>query len=106
LADILELLRVEQCDCQVGQQKDREDQRDYGNNVNVHGGLPQLLAGLDVKKRQDEEDSGEGEHDYILHIGSRSSGRFGVGWAFRSRPTGTILPQAKFKYRLDFLNKA
>jgi len=30
-------------------------------------GLPQLLAGLDVEKRQDEENSGEQQHRYILH---------------------------------------
>ena len=106
MADISKLLRIEQGDSQVGQQKDREDQRDYGHNVNVHGGLPQLLAGLDVEKRQDEEDNGERKHDYILHIGSRSSRAVRPGSTFWSRLTRTILPQAIFKYRQDFLNKA
>jgi hypothetical protein len=31
-------------------------------------GLPQLLAGLDVEKRQDEENYREQEHDQILHL--------------------------------------
>jgi hypothetical protein len=30
-------------------------------------GLPQLLAALDVKKRQGEEDNGEEQHGEILH---------------------------------------
>jgi hypothetical protein len=72
---MLELLRIEQGESQISQQKDGENQRDCGDNVNVHGGLPQLLAGLDVEKRQDEEDYSEGEHDCILHFGSHSSGR-------------------------------
>jgi hypothetical protein len=36
-------------------------------------GLPQLLAGLDVEKRQGEEDNGEQQHPKILHRESRSS---------------------------------
>jgi hypothetical protein len=76
---MLELLRIEQGDSQIGQQKDGKNQGDYGDNVNLHDGLPQLLAGLDVEKRQDEEDSGEDEHDYILHIGSHSSSQLAVG---------------------------
>jgi hypothetical protein len=32
--------------------------------------LPQLLAGLDVKKRQDEENGGEEQHQQILHCKS------------------------------------
>jgi hypothetical protein len=30
-------------------------------------GLPQLVTGLDVKKRQAEKDHGEQQHDGILH---------------------------------------
>jgi hypothetical protein len=29
--------------------------------------LPQLLASLDVKKRRDEENGGEQQHDDVLH---------------------------------------
>jgi hypothetical protein len=56
---MLKLLREEQCESQVTQQKDRQNQSDYCNDVNVHGGLPQLLAGLDVEKRQAEENNRE-----------------------------------------------
>jgi hypothetical protein len=77
---MLELLRIEQGDSQVGQQEDGKDQRDYGHNVNVHGGLPQLLAGLDVEERQTEENYSEEQHRSILqqtlHSGSLSSFRF------------------------------
>jgi hypothetical protein len=38
-------------------------------------GLPQLLARLDVKKRQGEENYREQQHRQILHRRSRSSGR-------------------------------
>jgi len=33
-------------------------------------GLPQLLAGLDVKERQDKENCGERQHEQILHCKS------------------------------------
>jgi hypothetical protein len=56
---MLELLREQQCESQVTQQKDRKDQRDHSDDVNVHWGLPQLLAGLDVKKRQAEKNNRE-----------------------------------------------
>jgi hypothetical protein len=35
-------------------------------------GSPQLLAGLDVEKRQGEENYREQQHHYILHCNSRS----------------------------------
>jgi hypothetical protein len=54
-----ELLREEQGKSQVAKQKDRQDQGDYGDDVNLHGLLPQLLAGLDVKERQGEENNRE-----------------------------------------------
>jgi hypothetical protein len=57
-----ELLREEQGEDQVTQQKGGQNQRDDGNDVNVHNRLPQLLAGLDVKKRQAKEDNREQEH--------------------------------------------
>jgi hypothetical protein len=36
-------------------------------------GLPQLLASLDVEKRQAEENYREQQHRYILHSGSHFS---------------------------------
>jgi hypothetical protein len=44
--------------------------------------LPQLLAGLDVEKRQDEENCGERQHEQILH--SKSPKKFAA-------PAGTGL---------------
>jgi hypothetical protein len=66
LADILELLREEQGEGQVAKKQDGQDQRNYGDDVNLHGRLPQLLAGLDVEKRQDEENNCEQQHRSIL----------------------------------------
>jgi hypothetical protein len=68
-----ELLRIEQGDDQVTKKQNGQDEGHYGDGVCLHG-LPQLLAGLDVKKRQDEEDYGEQQHPKILHRRSRSSG--------------------------------
>jgi hypothetical protein len=58
---MLELLREEQGGREVGQQEDRQDQSDEGSGVDWHG-LPQLLARLDVEKRQDEENYSEKQH--------------------------------------------
>jgi len=49
-----ELLREKQGDNQVTEQEDGQNERNDGNDVGLHG-LPQLLACLDVKKRQGEE---------------------------------------------------
>jgi hypothetical protein len=68
-----EFLREEQGESQVTQQQDRQNQRDNGDDVNVHGGLPQLLAGLDVEKRQGEEDNCKQQHRKILHFKSHNS---------------------------------
>jgi hypothetical protein len=57
-----ELLREEQGEGEVGEQQDRNDQSDHSNNIDVHGGLPQLLASLDVEKRQGKENRGEEDH--------------------------------------------
>jgi hypothetical protein len=57
-----ELLREEQGKRQVAQQKNGQNQRDDGNDINVHGRLSQLLAGLDVKKGHGKEDYGENQH--------------------------------------------
>jgi hypothetical protein len=35
-------------------------------------GLPQLLTSLDVEKRQAEENYGEQQHRYVLHMGLTS----------------------------------
>jgi hypothetical protein len=59
---MLELLREEQGEGQVTQQQDSENQSAYRGDVNVHGGLPQLLAGLDIEERQDEENYRERQH--------------------------------------------
>jgi hypothetical protein len=59
---MLKLLREEQGERQVAQQKDGQDQRDDGDDVNVHGRLPQLLAGLDVQKGHGKENYGEQQH--------------------------------------------
>ena len=69
---ISELLREEQGEGQVTQQQNRQNQCHKGDDVSLHG-LPQLLAGLDVEKRQGEEDYGEQYHPKILHRGSRNS---------------------------------
>jgi hypothetical protein len=59
---MLELLREKQGESQVTQQQDRENQGNQRNQVNLHWGLPQLLAGLDVEKRQEEENYCEQQH--------------------------------------------
>jgi hypothetical protein len=68
----LELLREKQGDGQVTKQQDGQNQGNDGGQVDLHG-LPQLLAGLDVKKRQAEENYREQQHDSILHSNSRIS---------------------------------
>jgi hypothetical protein len=76
-----EPLREEQGEGEIGEQENRNDQSDHGDDIDVHGGLPQLLAGLDVEKRHGEEDYGEKQHDCILHSRSHfaqaASGRQG-----------------------------
>jgi hypothetical protein len=63
-------------------------------------GLPQLLAGLDVQKRQTEENYREQQHRYILHSVSRFHEQ-GVGEAACSR---MILALAWFDSPKDFVN--
>jgi hypothetical protein len=72
LAVISELLREEQGDGQVSKQKNGQNQGNGGDDVGLHG-LPQLLAALDVEKRQGEENYREQQHRYILHRSSRIS---------------------------------
>jgi hypothetical protein len=58
------LLREKQgCD-EVAEQQNRQNQRKHGDDIH---GLPQLLASLDVEKRQAEENYREQQHRYILH---------------------------------------
>jgi hypothetical protein len=63
---MLELLRVKQRDDEVAEKQDGEAESNGGDDV--HCALPQLLAGAHVEKRQGEEDSGEKDHDQVLHI--------------------------------------
>jgi hypothetical protein len=67
-----EFLREEQGDGQVSKQQDGQNQDNDGDDVGLHG-LPQLLASLDVEKRQGEENYREQQHRYILHRSSRIS---------------------------------
>src|ERR1017187_3760002 len=72
LTDISELLREEQGNGQVSEQQDGQNQRNHGDDVDLHG-LPQLLACLDVEKRQAEENYREQQHRPILHFVSLDS---------------------------------
>jgi hypothetical protein len=75
-----ELLREEQGEGEVAKQEDGDYERNDSDEINLHWRLPQLLAGLDVKKRQAEENYGEEQHRSILqqtlHCGSLSRFRF------------------------------
>jgi hypothetical protein len=61
-----EFLRVEQGRGEITEKKDRNEKRDCGDDVDLHG-LPQLLACLNVEKRHGEEDGCVKEHEQILH---------------------------------------
>jgi hypothetical protein len=52
---MLELLREEQGKGEVAKQEDRNYEGNDSDEINLHWRLPQLLAGLDVKKRQAKE---------------------------------------------------
>src|SRR5579863_1934606 len=69
LADISEFLREQQCDGEIHHQKDGKNETGCRNPIHLHG-LPQLLACLDVEKRQSEENSGVEQHEYVLHAES------------------------------------
>jgi hypothetical protein len=66
-----EFLRIKQGKGQIKQQKNGEDQRNCRDEIH---GLPQLLARLDVEKRQAEKDRREEQHRHILHRMSRNRG--------------------------------
>jgi len=72
---MLELLREQQRESQVTKQQNGTDQRNCRNEI--HRGLPQLLTGLDVKKRHAEENYREQQHRQILHRISRNLGPVG-----------------------------
>jgi hypothetical protein len=86
-------------------------------------GLPQLLASLDVKKRQAEENYREKQHRQILHRISRNSMNRRPMAPRRQMPAAKpqpglwlcpgrgsrskiILAHTKYEYRKSFLNKA
>jgi hypothetical protein len=56
-----EFLREKQRDGEIAKQKDGENEAGCRDPIHVHG-LPQLLAGLDVEKRQGEENNGVEQH--------------------------------------------
>jgi hypothetical protein len=66
---MLELLREKQRGDEVAKQQNRQNQRKYRHNIHAS---PQLLASLDVAKRQAEENYREQQHRYILHSKSHS----------------------------------
>src|SRR5580698_3091610 len=86
LADISEFLREEQREGEISQQENRKYQRDCRNPFDVHG-LPQLLACLDVEKRQDEKNYGEQQHHCVLHVGSPSTNQ---NQAASTAPAGSL----------------
>jgi hypothetical protein len=72
----------------------------------IISGLPQLLARLDVKKRQDEENCGEDQHPKILHCGAPCSGvEFQVCClAGLDSNAKMSVAQAQFDYQKGFLS--
>jgi hypothetical protein len=65
-----EFLRKQQRDGEIHQQKNGKNEANQRNQVHVFFDLPQLLAGLDVEKRHDEEGGGKQQHEDVLHRGS------------------------------------
>jgi hypothetical protein len=85
-----EFLRIKKgCD-KIAKKQNGQYQRHRGDEI--HGRLPQLLAGPDVKKRQAEEDCRKQEHCNVLH---------------KETCTGEalVLNLANNQYPKDFLNK-
>jgi hypothetical protein len=76
--DISEFLREKQRDGEVHHEKNRENQSGRRYPIHVHG-LPQLLACLDVEKRQGEENDGEQQHHCVLHAGTPPTGQSQAG---------------------------
>jgi hypothetical protein len=68
--------------------------------------LPQLLAGLDVKKRHDEESGGEQQHDDVLHRESPVWRPAAFQVHLAAGQPEMILAHKQIKYRKDFLRKA
>jgi hypothetical protein len=80
-----ELLRKEQGKGEVAKQENGEQEGYGGDDVDVHGRLPQPATSRDIEKRQDEEKSRIGEHQEVLH-GFRFS-QFQRGALQRSAPS-------------------
>jgi hypothetical protein len=57
-----EFLRIQKRGGEIHQQKDGNEQRNCGNDVELHG-LPQFLARLDVEKRHGKENGCEQQHE-------------------------------------------
>jgi hypothetical protein len=80
---MLELLREKQSGDEVTKQQNRQNQRNSSHDIH---GLPQLLTSLDVAKRQAEENYGEQQHRYFLHVGLTSpSGELHPGFSLPRR---------------------
>src|SRR5580698_1386054 len=71
LAVMSEFLRIKKRGDEIAEKQNRQHQRDRRDQI--HRELPQLLAGLDVKKRQAEENRREHQHRQILHRCARNS---------------------------------
>jgi hypothetical protein len=89
-----ELLREQQCDDEIHQQKNGEHEAGCRNPIAVHG-LPQFPAGLDVEKRQGEENHGEQQHDSILHSRSPRCGWNSAGRGSIEAPNSTSQKHAQ-----------
>jgi hypothetical protein len=85
-----EFLREEQGDGQVSKQQNGQNQGNGGDDVGLHG-LPQLLAGLDVEKRQREEYGREQQHRSILHRNSCTSMNRPLGSRLLKNDSGSRL---------------
>jgi len=68
---ISQFLREEQSEGQMNKQNNSKNERDHGKQIHA---LPQLVACLDVEKRQAKENRREQQHRCILHRRSLISG--------------------------------
>jgi hypothetical protein len=75
LAVILELLRKQQGHDKIAKQQKGKNQRNHRDGAHE---LPQLLAALDVEKRQGKENYREKQHRHILHRSSHYSRSIGL----------------------------
>src|ERR1700677_3036599 len=63
--DISEFLRLQQSGKQICQQQNGQDNDGYGRNI--HGGLPQLFAALDIPERDGEKGDGQEKSKQVPH---------------------------------------